>query len=114
MSDYTSGGGGGGRGGDAKIIGNGGTAIGGAGGGGGGGGSGYAGRPYDCKTIETRYVEREPTRQQRLDAAALAALTGLLADPNVRGTIPELTESAYDYAEAMLAESDRRSQTPAP
>ena len=98
------GGGGGGAGGNAKIIGNGGTAIGGAGGGGGGGGGAYT-------AATMRYT---PTRQQRLDAAANAALAGMLASHDSRGTITEFAGSAYDYAEAMLAESDRRSQTPAP
>lgn len=54
-------------------------------------------------------VRSDPTeRQRRLDEFAKAALTGMLADPRFDATAKILARAAFDCAETMLAESDRR------
>lgn len=48
-------------------------------------------------------------KQERLDASALAAMTGILAN-GVHRTVTEsdLAQLAYNHAEALEAERDRR------
>ncbi|WP_186202348.1 hypothetical protein [Burkholderia gladioli] len=41
-------------------------------------------------------------RTSMQDEFAAKAMSGMLADPNFPGDVPETAELAYDYAEAML------------
>jgi hypothetical protein len=57
-------------------------------------------------TIENNTPEsmREWNRHQ----VAVAAMQGMLADPDVRGTADEIAAAAYDFAEAMMVEREKR------
>jgi len=47
--------------------------------------------------------ERERERRRMLDQAALAAITGLLANPNRKGSPEAFAKDAYGIADAVLA-----------
>lgn len=61
-------------------------------------------------TIESVRAEMDAETRKLRDEFAMAALTGLLADPNPFDTVGGETveqayaEAAYSYADAMLAE----------
>jgi hypothetical protein len=49
------------------------------------------------------------SRQERLDMFAAMAMQALMGDESMRGAEPDdVAAAAYEQAEAMLVESDRR------
>ena len=74
------------------------------------GGPAFPGEYYEkitCPDGTTMPARRTSSGMSLRDYFAAAALTGLVASKDP-GSINEITECAYDYADAMLAERDKR------
>ena len=54
--------------------------------------------------IQEFHAEKKEEREKLRDQFAMAALQGMLANPNLGGTRDYVVEAAYKYADAMLKE----------